>query len=63
MAERHGNRVTAMLTADSAVQHRTRLLAVGNSHLHEFAHAALVETRKRIVLENLLVVVRTEELA
>ena len=52
-----------MFAADSAVELRTCLLAVSDGHFHELADAALVEAGERIVLEDLLVVVRAEELS
>ena len=63
VAELDGRRIAAVLAADSAVELRAGRLAVRDGHLHELADAGLVELRERIVLVDLLVVVRAEELA
>ena len=52
-----------MLTANAAVDLGANCLARLNRHIHELAYTILVELGERIVLEDLVVVVRAEELA
>ena len=63
MAELDGSRVAAVLAADAELDVRTGGAAHFGGHLHELAHADLVELGERVVLVDLLVVVRAEELA
>ena len=63
MAELDRNGVAAVLTADTAVQGGTGCLTVGNSHLHQLAHAVLVQLSEGIVFEDLSFVVSIQELA
>ena len=63
MAELDGRRIAAVLAADAAVHGRTGLLAESNRHIHQFADACLVQSRKRIGFVNLVLVVRRQEFA
>ena len=62
MAELNRCRITAVLTADTAVELRIYRLTELDSHFHELTNASLIELSERIVLEDLLVVVSAEEL-
>ena len=63
MAELNRCRITAVLTADTAVELRIYRLTELDSHFHELTNTSLIELSERIVLEDLLVVVSTQELA
>ena len=63
VAELDGSRVAAVLAADTKLDVRAGGLTELASHLNELAYANLVELCERIVLVDLLVVVRAEELA
>ena len=62
MAERDGRRVTAVLAADAEFEVRIRLATELAGHLHELADAVDVQVLERVVLVNLRIVVRAEEL-
>ena len=62
MAELNRCRIAAVLAADTDVELGVNRLAELDSHLHELANANLVELCKRIVLEDLGVIVSVEEL-
>ena len=63
MAELDGGRITAVFTADTAVDLGTYALALLDSHIHQLAHTVLVKTCKRVVLEYLSLVICLKELA
>ena len=63
MTELDRRRISAVLAADAAVKLGTYAFAKFNRHLHQFANADLVETRKRIRFINLIRIVRRKELA
>ena len=52
-----------MFAADTNVKLRINRLTEFDSHFHKLAYAVLVEFSKRIVLENLCIIVRLEEFA
>ena len=61
VAELDGARVAAVLAADAELDVRSRGLAKLASHLDQLADANLIELCERIVLVDLLVVVRIED--
>ena len=63
VAELNGRRIAAVLAADTNVHIGSGLLAELDSHFHQLADACLVELCKRIVLEDLSVIVSVQELA
>ena len=58
MAKLDGNGVTAVLTADTAVNRGANLFTELNCHIHELTNTGLVEFCKGIVLVDLGVIVR-----
>ena len=62
VAELYGAGVTAVLTADTAVELWINWLTKLKSHFHELAYAVLVELSKWIVLVDLCIIVSIEEL-
>lgn len=63
MAEFHGGRIAAVFAADTAGHTGTGLAAKFYGHLHQFAYADGVETRKRIGFVNLICIVSGQEFA
>ena len=63
VAELHGGGVAAVLAADAQVQISAGLTAQLGGHLHQLAHASLVQLGEGIALVDLLVVVSAQELA
>ena len=62
MAELYRRRISAVLTADTDVKLLIYRLTKFNGHLHQLADACLVKLRKRIVLEDLRVIVSVKKL-
>ena len=62
VAELYGAGVTAVLTADTAVELWINWLTKFKSHFHKLAYAVLVELSKWIVLVDLCIIVSIEEL-
>ena len=62
MAELHARGVAAVLTADAQAQVGTGLTAIVCSHLHQLAHADLIQVLERIALVDLVLVVSAQEL-
>lgn len=62
MAERDGRRIAAVLAADAEFEPRVRLAAELAGHLHKLADTIDVEMLERVVLVDLRVVIRAEEL-
>ena len=63
MAELYGRRISAVLAADTYMQRRIYRLAKLDSHFHQLAYAGLIQLGKRIVLEDLGVIVSVQELS
>ena len=63
VAELHGGGVAAVLAADAQVQVGTGLAAHLGGHLHQLAHADLIQAGEGIALVDLVVVVGGQELA
>ena len=63
MAELDGDRVTAVLTADTAVHGGTDFLTQRYGHIHQLTNTVLIQLRERIVLVDLGVLVSGQELA
>ena len=63
MAELHRGRVSAVLAANAQLDIRASLLTQFHSHLHQAAHAVLVQMGEGIELIDLLVVIGVQELA
>ena len=61
VAELHAGGVAAVLAADAEVQVRARRAAELAGHVHELTDAGLVELGERVVLVDLLVIVRVED--
>ena len=62
VAELYGAGVTAVLTADTAVQLGTGSFTVLHSHLHQLANAVTIQLGEGIVLKDLGVIVSVQEL-
>ena len=62
MAEFHGRRIAAVLTADTNMELVVYRLTEFDSCFHELANACLVKLSERIVLEDLSIIVSVEEL-
>ena len=62
VAELYGAGVTAVLTADTAVELWINWLTKFKSHFHKLAYTVLVELSKWIVLVDLCIIVSIEEL-
>ena len=63
VAELDARRIAAVLPADADVQLAVVGAAIVDSHAHQLAHAGLIQLGEGIVLEDLGIVVRAEELA
>src|SRR5262249_53733919 len=63
LEEMDRGRIAAMLTADAQLDARTRAAAELHGRSHDRSHALGVEGRKRILIEDLLVLVDAQELA
>ena len=63
VAELDGRRIAAVLAADTEVHGRSGRFAHLDRHVHQLAHADLVELRERIGFVDLVLVVRRQELA
>lgn len=62
VAELNGARVAAMLAADAKMNIRAGGAAKLGCHLYQFANTLLIESCKRVVLVNLLLIVSVQEL-
>ena len=62
VAELYGAGVTAVLTADTAVQLGTGSFTVLHSHLHQLANSVTIQLGEGIVLKDLGVIVSVQEL-
>ena len=62
VAELYGAGVTAVLTADTAVQLGTGSFTVLHSHLHQLANTVTIQLGEGIVLKDLGVIVSVQEL-
>ena len=63
VAELHARGIAAVLTADAQAQVGTGLTAIVCSHLHQLAHADLIQVLERIALVDLVLVVSARNLA
>ena len=63
MAELDGGGIAAVLAADAQLDVGAGLAAQLGSHLHQLAHAVLIQTGEGIALEDLVVIVGAQELA
>src|SRR5688572_30161891 len=61
MAELDGVRIAAVLAADAELDARAGLRALLDRDLHELADAGLVDRGERVLLEDLGLLVRSEE--
>ena len=63
VAELHAVRVTAVFAANSELNVRTCLTTFLDGHLHQLTNANLIQSRERVLLEDLVLGVRQQEVA
>ncbi len=63
MAEADRSWVTAVFATDTVLDAFLDLAALGNGHLHQAAHGALVQRHKRVSVDQFLFDITRDELA